>query len=65
MRSARRMARLRAAYRTAGPIAVHGAIRRARRATIERGPLRRPRRDFRYARQGKRDLASAARAASN
>lgn len=65
MRSARRMARLRAAYRTAGPIAVHGAIRRARRATVERGSVSRRRRDFRYARQGKRDLESAAKAASN
>jgi len=65
MRSARRMARLRAAYRTAGPIAVHGAIRRARRATVEHGALTRPRAGFRYSRQGRRDLASAARAASN
>lgn len=65
MRNARRMARLRAAYRTAGPIAVHGAIRRARRATVERGALNRPRRDFRYSREGQRELAAAARAASN
>jgi len=65
MRSARRMARLRAAYRTAGPVAVHGAIRRARRATVEHGALVRPRAAFRYSRQGRRDLASAARAASN
>jgi hypothetical protein len=65
MRNARRMARLRAAYRTAGAIAVHGAIRRARRDTLSRGPIQRPRRTFRYARQGERDLAAAARAASN
>lgn len=65
MRSARRMARLRAAYRTAGPIAVHGAIRRARRATVELGTISRPRRNFRYAHRGRRDLISAARAASN
>lgn len=65
MRNARRMARLRAAYRTAGPIAVHGAIRRARRATQVHGVTRRERRrNFRYARQGVRDLISAARAAS-
>lgn len=64
MRNARRMARLRAAYRTAGAIAVHGAIRRARRDTLARGPIQRPRRTFRYARQGVRDLNSAARAAS-
>jgi len=65
MRNARRMARLRAAYRTSGAIAVHGAIRRARRATLERGVLQRQRRTFRYSRQGARDLNSAARAASN
>ncbi len=66
MRNARRMARLRAAYRTTGALAVHSAIRRARRATIERGPLQRERRrNFRYSRQGSRDLNSAARARSN
>ncbi len=66
MRNARKMARLRAAYRTAGALAVHGAIRRARRATRELGTLKRERRvNFRYARQGVRDLRSAERARSN
>ena len=47
------------------PVAVHGAIRRARRAPVEHGALVRPRAAFRYSRQGKRALASAARAASD
>lgn len=65
LRNARKMARLRAAYRTAGALVFHEAIRRARRATEHHGPLNRERRrNFRYARYGKRDLNSAARAAS-
>ncbi len=66
MRNARKMARLRAAYRTTGALKVHGAIRRARNATKERGAIKRERRgSFRYARQGVRDLNSAERARSN
>ena len=66
MRNARKMAQLRAAYRTTGALAVYGAIRRARRATVERGALERERRrNFRYARYGQRDLSSAQRARSN
>lgn len=65
MRNARRMARLRAAYRTAGAVNFHPAIQRAHRDTQRLGPLRRERcRNFRYARYGQRDLDNARRAAS-
>jgi len=64
--NARRMARLRAAYRTAGALNVYGAIRRARRDTERDGQLRRERRrNFRYARYGQRDLNNAQKMRSN
>lgn len=54
--NARRMGHLRAAYRTAGPVAFHAAIQRAhRRGRVARSAP--PRHHFRYARQGKRDVA--------
>lgn len=66
MRNARRMARLRAAYRTAGPLDFHPAIQRAHRETRRLGTLRRERRrNFRYARYGSRDLDSCERSRSN
>lgn len=63
MRNARRMARLRAAYRTAGPLAFYDAIRRAShtRPVTARGH----RNGFRYAHQGRRDPDRCARTASN
>jgi len=65
MRNARRMARLRAAYRTAGAFEFHSAIQRAHRETLRLGPLRRERRrNFRYARYGTRDLDNARKSAS-
>jgi hypothetical protein len=65
MRNARRMARLRAAYRTAGALKFHPAIQRAHRDTQRLGPLlRERRRNFRYARYGTRDLDNAQKAAS-
>lgn len=60
MRNARRMARLRAAYRTAGALRVYGAICRASRGSLRSGGRARPT-PFRYARQGRRDLDHAAR----
>lgn len=55
--NARRMARLRAAYRTGGPLNLYGAIRRAHRDTITRRAVRQTRRNqFRWARQGVRDI---------
>jgi hypothetical protein len=64
LRNARRMARLRAAYRTAGATTFYDGIRRAVRDS--RKPRQRGRRQtFRYARQGRRDLDSCARSASN
>jgi len=66
MRNARKMARLRAAYRTAGAITFHDAIRRAHRDTTRLGPIRRERcRNYRYARYGPRDYENARRASSN
>ncbi len=57
MRNARRMARLRAAYRTAGALRFHGAIRRAHSDTVTNRARQRGRRQhFRYARYGTRDL---------
>lgn len=53
MRNARRMAQLRAAYRTAGALDFYAAIQRARRRSHAASP--RPA-AFRYARQGRRDL---------
>ena len=66
LRNARRMARLRAAYRTAGALRFHGAIQRARWETITDAPRARARRQhFRYARYGTRDADRCERAASN
>jgi hypothetical protein len=66
LRNARRMARLRAAYRTAGALNFYGAIRRARWDTIIDAPRARARRQhFRYARYGTRDADRCERAASN
>lgn len=65
MKTARRMSRLRAAYRTGGATRFHGAIQRAHRDTTRHGPLRRERRrNFRYARYGQRDLDNARSTAS-
>ncbi len=64
--NARRMARLRAAYRTAGAVNFHGAIRRARSDTVTDAPRSRARRQhFRYARYGTRDTDRCDRVASN
>lgn len=64
MRNARRMARLRAAYRTSGARDLHGAIYRAWEARFQ--PRTRGRKQhFTYARQGARDRDNCARAASN
>ena len=65
MRNARRMARLRAAYRTACALRFYGAIRRAHWDTVTNKARTRARRQhFRYARYGTRDLDRCA-AASN
>ena len=65
MRNARTMARLRAAYRTAGTRRFHAAIRKAHWDTLTGAPRARARRQhFRYARYGTRDLDRCA-AASN
>jgi hypothetical protein len=57
LRNARRMARLRAAYRTGGPRTVYAAVRRAYRDTLERPRGERGGRNhFRYAHYGTRDL---------
>jgi hypothetical protein len=65
MRNARRMARLRAAYRTAGALRFYGAIRRAHWDTLTRKARQRSRRQhFRYARYGSRDI-DRCEAASN
>jgi hypothetical protein len=65
MRNARRMARLRAAYRTAGALRFYGAIRRAHWDTVTNKARQRGRRQhFRYARYGSRDL-DRCEAASN
>jgi hypothetical protein len=64
LRSARRMARLRAAYRTAGATTFYAAIRQAWETRYL--PRTRGRKQtFRYARQGRRDLDNCARTASN
>jgi hypothetical protein len=64
--NARRMARLRAAYRTAGALHFYGAIRRARWETVTNAPRARARRQhFRYARYGTRDTDRCERYASN
>lgn len=66
LRNARRMARLRAAYRTAGALNFYGAIRRARWETLTSAARTRARRQhFRYARYGTRDADRCERAASN
>lgn len=65
MRNARRMARPRAAYRTAGTLRFHSAIRRAHWDTLTgRARQRRRRQHFRYASYGSRDL-DRCEAASN
>jgi hypothetical protein len=57
LKNARRMARLRAAYRTAGALRFYGAIRRAHWDTLTHsGAQRRARNQFRYARYGTRDM---------
>ncbi len=63
MHNARLMARLRAAYRTGGPLEFYGAIQRARR----RQPLERSarRNRFRWARYGSRDTQRSEKARSN
>ena len=62
MPSARRMARLRAAYRTADATTFHAAIQRAHRDTGRRKPPLGGRRfGFKFARQGNRDRDRAAR----
>jgi len=66
LRNARWMARLRAAYRTAGALNFHGAIRRARWETVTNAARARARRQhFRYARYGSRDADRCERTASN
>jgi hypothetical protein len=60
--NARRLGHLRAAYRTCGPAGFYDAILRAHRETGRRAkqaPRRHP--DFRYARQGRRDLDRCAK----
>jgi len=65
IRNARRMARLRAAYRTSGPATFHEAIQRADRETREGLPRLPGRRNgFGFARYGERDRKRAA-ASSN
>ena len=66
MRNARRMARLRAAYRTAGALRFYDAIRRTHRngATWRVNPAA-ARNGFHYARYGNRDMTRCARTASN
>lgn len=64
LRCARRMARLRAAYRTGGAATFYDSIRRAHRDSHR--PRQRGRKQtFSYARQGRRDVQHAARMASN
>ena len=66
LRNARRMARLRAAYRTAGAHRFYGAIRKAHQDTVTAAPRTRARRQhFRYSRYGSRDLDRCQAAASN
>lgn len=63
--NARRMAHLRAAYRTSGARRFHGAIRRAYRASASASRTPRTSRNhFRYARYGSRDRDRCDRAAS-
>ena len=66
LQNARRMAHLRAAYRTAGVSRFYEAIQRARQDT-ERGVARRQgrRHGFHFARQGERDRARARTSSSN
>jgi hypothetical protein len=64
MRNARKMAGLRAAYRTAGPLDFHAAIQRARtRDRTDRSYWRRG--HFRYAREGTRERQRCFEASSN
>jgi hypothetical protein len=64
MRNARRMARLRAAYRTAGASGFYDAIRKAW-SESHRPRDRGRRQTFKYARYGRRDIENGARASSN
>jgi hypothetical protein len=66
LRNARRIARLRAAYRTAGALGFYDAIRRTHRvgANGRVNPGAR-RNGFHYARYGERDMTRCARTASN
>jgi hypothetical protein len=65
MPNARKMARLRAAYRTSGALRFHAAIRKAHWDTVTGATRNRARRQhFRYARYGTRDL-DRCEAASN
>lgn len=64
MPNARRMAGLRAAYRTAGPLDFYDAIRRARHRPRPATPYWR-RGHFRYAREGTRERERCLRASSN
>ena len=64
MRNARRMAGLRAAYRTAGPLDFYDAIRRARDRAKPRVHYWR-RGHFRYAREGTRERRRCLKASSN
>ena len=64
LRGARRMARLRAAYRTGGVTRFHDAIRRAYEARFL-PRLRGRKQTFSYARYGRRDLDHADQMASN
>ena len=62
MRNARRMAQLRAAYRTAGALGFYGAIQRARRRSSDQVARAST---FKYARYGRRDLDRCASYRSN
>ena len=65
MRNARKMARLRAAYRTAGARRFHAAIRKAHWDTVTNAPRSRARRQYwRYARYGTRDADRCAAAST-
>jgi hypothetical protein len=64
MRNARRMAGLRAAYRTAGPLDFYDAIRRARPRDRTRTTYWR-KGHFRYAREGARERQRCFKASSN
>jgi hypothetical protein len=64
LRNARRMARLRAAYRTAGALGFYDAIRRAHADVGGRAIRSTARNSFRYAHQGRRDPDRCLRASN-